>query len=203
MLEPYEEIMDFPFRVTDLKQWAYCPRILYYLVCLPDVRPRTYLMDIGKEVGEEEARREIRRSLRAYRLAEGRRELDVAVQSKTWGLRGRVDLVIWVDEPSPGEVIPVDFKFSHRAGEHFQLQLMAYGVLLEEMSGKPAHRGFLIEIPLRRAVEVPFTPALRAKMKEILEQMRGVLESERLPPPTAQLQRCVSCEFRRFCNDRV
>lgn len=203
MLDPYEEIMEFPFRVTDLKQWAYCPRILYYLVCLPDVHPRTYLMDVGKEVGEEEARREIRRSLRTYRLTEGRRELDVPVRSSKWGLRGKVDLVIWVDEPAPGEVIPVDFKFSHRAGEHFKLQLLAYGVLLEEMSGKPARRGYLIEIPLRRAVEVPFTPALREKVSEILEQMRGVLESERMPPPTPQLQRCVSCEFRRFCNDRV
>ena len=203
MLDPYEEIMEFPFRVTDLKQWAYCPRILYFLVCLPDVRPRTYLMEVGKEVGEEEARREIRRSLRAYRLTEGRRELDVPVRSPRWGLRGKVDLVIWVDEPSPGEVIPVDFKFSQRAGEHFQLQLAAYGLLLEEMSGRPARRGYLIEIPLRRAVEVPFTPALREKVGVILEQMRGVLESERMPPPTSQLQRCVSCEFRRFCNDRL
>ncbi|GAP08568.1 MAG TPA: CRISPR-associated protein Cas4 [Anaerolinea thermolimosa] len=203
MLDPYEEIMEFPFRVTDLKQWAYCPRILYYLVCLPDVQPRTYLMDVGKEVGEEEARREIRRSLRAYRLTEGRRELDVPVRSSKWGLRGKVDLVIWVDEPAPGEVIPVDFKFSHRAGEHFKLQLVAYGMLLEEMSGKPSRRGFLVEIPLRRAVEVPFTPALRERVQEILDQMRGVLESERMPPPTTQLQRCVSCEFRRFCNDRL
>lgn len=101
----------------------------------------------------------------------------------------------------PGEVIPVDFKFSHHSGEHFRLQLMAYGLLLEEFSGKPARRGFLYEIPLRRAVEVPFTAALRAKLHTTLESMKTMLESEQMPAPTSQRTRCAGCEFRRFCND--
>lgn len=201
MLDLGDEVYEYPFRVTDLKQWVYCHRILYFLVCLPDVRPRTYLMEVGKEAGEEEETREVRRSLRLYGLVEGRREFNVTLRSARWGLRGTVDLVIWVDEPTPGEVIPVDFKFSHHSGEHFRLQLMAYGLLLEEFSGKPARRGFLYEIPLRRAVEVPFTAALRAKLHTTLESMKTMLESEQMPAPTSQRTRCAGCEFRRFCND--
>lgn len=48
------------FEVTDLKQWTYCPRVLYYRYCLPDIRPVTDLMRAGigshsDEVGREEA----------------------------------------------------------------------------------------------------------------------------------------------------
>lgn len=203
MLDPTEEIYEYPFRVTDLKQWVYCHRLLYFLVCLPDVRPRTYLMDAGKEAGEGEEGRELRRSLKSYRLAEGRREFNVAVRSSRWGLRGLVDLVVWVDDPPPGEVIPVDFKLSFKSGEHVQMQLMAYGLLLEELSGRPAPRGYLVEIPLRKAVEVPFTPALRRKVEDALQAMKAMLESEQMPEPTSQRMRCLGCEFRRFCNDVV
>ena len=35
------------FEVTDLKQYAYCPRIVFYRYCLPKVRPITFLMEEG------------------------------------------------------------------------------------------------------------------------------------------------------------
>ena len=57
-------VLTMPFRVTDLKQWVYCPRILYYHHCLPDVRPVTYKMKAGVEAGRAEEGREERRSLR-------------------------------------------------------------------------------------------------------------------------------------------
>jgi len=201
MFDPYEEIYTYPFRVTDLKQWAYCHRLLYFLVCLPDIRPRTYLMEAGKEAGEEEVGRIMRRSLQIFGAVQGRREFNVRVRSAQWNMRGVVDMVIWVDEPAPGEVIPVDFKLSQRSGEHVKLQLMAYGLLLEEMSGKTTSRGYLYEIPLRRVVEVPFTPSLRRSVREALEDMKAMLEKEQMPQPTTRRTRCVGCEFRRFCND--
>jgi CRISPR-associated exonuclease Cas4 len=133
--------IEAPFRVTDLKQWVYCARVLYYHMCLPNVRPVTYKMKAGTEAGLAEERRESRRSLRSYGLKEGRREFEVPLQSSTLGLRGKPDMVIWLDKSH--EVIPVDYKMSEIAGEHFKLQIAAYGVMLEEISGYTAKRGFL------------------------------------------------------------
>jgi CRISPR-associated exonuclease Cas4 len=196
--QPFE--LETPFRVTDLKQWVYCPRILYYYQCLPAIRPVTYRMEAGIEAGREEEGREERRSLRAYDLKQGRREYGVALASARLGLRGVADMVIWVDEPAAG-AIPVDYKHSTTPGEHFQLQLMAYGLLLEESAGVPAQRGFLYEIPLRKAVEVRFTARLRQKLLDALAEMQSMLWNERMPEPTAQRGKCLNCEFRRFCND--
>jgi CRISPR-associated exonuclease Cas4 len=126
------------------------------------------------------------------------------VSSEHWGLRGRVDLVIDTDDNPAGlrELIPVDFKLSPgRLGANIRLQLLAYGVLLEEMWGAPVRRGFVYFIPQRRATEVSFTAELRAQLEAALRVMRDIVEGERMPPPPRARARCEVCEFRRFCND--
>jgi CRISPR-associated exonuclease Cas4 len=193
-----------PFRVTDLKQWVYCPRILYFYTCLPDIRPITYKMQAGTEAGQKEGEREVRRSLRAYGLEEGQREFNVALRSERLGLRGEVDMVIRLENTHKHtETIPVDYKLATKAGAHFKLQLMAYGLLLEEYSGCIAKRGFLYFIPLRRAEEVEFTKALREKTLRTIEAMQRMLWREEMPESTSQRGKCIACEFRRFCNDVI
>lgn len=197
--QPYFEVSPL-FRVTDLKQWAYCHRILYYQYCLPDVRPVTYKMEAGAEAGQREVQREVHRSLQRYGLESGRRAFDVPVSSTTLDLRGKVDMVIWVEE-ADAEVIPVDYKLSRRMAKHFQLQVLAYGMMLEESSGIPSRRGFLYSIPQRKAYEITFTRRMKNQLQKNLEAMRAMVRSEAMPPPTAQRGKCVNCEFRRFCND--
>ncbi len=189
----------YPIRVTDLKQWVYCPRIFYYYHCLPDVRPETYKMEAGREAGRSEVGREERRSLRAYGIAAGEREFDVPVRSARLGVRGVIDMVITTAETR--EVIPVDYKLSRVAGIHFQQQLAAYGLLLEEMRNVEVRRGFLYAIPLRRAEEIKIDARVRARVLKAVEAMRRTFEQEEMPAPARNRAKCVACEFRRFCND--
>ena len=193
--------LEAPFRVTDLKQWVYCPRVLYYHTCLPNVRPVTYKMKAGTEAGLAEEGRESRRSLRSYGLKEDRREFEVPLHSSTLGLRGKPDMVIWLDESS--EVIPVDYKLSEIAGEHFKLQIAAYGVMLEEISGYTARHGFLYSIPQRKAEEVKIDKRARDKIQTALTEMHRILRYELMPEATPNRNKCLACEFRRFCNDVV
>ena len=195
--------IEAPFRVTDLKQWVYCPRVLYYAMCLPNIRPTTYKMEAGIEAGESEEGQEERRSLRPYGLDEGRREFDVVLSSSRYGLRGKADLIVWIDNPPPGEFIVVDYKLSYVAGEHFKLQLMAYALMVEEMSGLNAKCGYLYFIPKRRSEKVQFTPYLREKLLTTLDSMHNMLHTELMPKPTPNRNKCLACEFRRFCNDVV
>ena len=201
MDEPLQ--IEAPFRVADLKQWVYCPRVLYYAICLPNIRPTTYKMEAGIEAGKSEEGREERRSLRPYGLEEGRREFDVALSSSRYGLRGKADLIVWINDPSPDTFVVVDYKLSEVAGEHFKLQLMAYALMIEEMSGLPAKCGYLYFIPKRRSEKVQFTPRLREKLLMTLEAMHHMLHTELMPDPTPNRNKCLACEFRRFCNDVV
>jgi len=186
------------FRVTDLKQFAYCPRIVYYAYCLPDVRPTTAKMEMGARAHEGAKRRERRRGLVAYGLAEGTRHFDVWVDSERLGLRGKIDLVIETEE----EAIPVDYKNTRRrVGPHVRRQITAYGMMLEEGWGKPVRRGFVYSLLTRRAEEVTITGRLRREVGEAVAAMREMVEGERMPPPPKSRRPCVDCEFRRFCND--
>jgi len=189
------------FRVTDLKQYGYCPRIVYYAYCLPQVRPVTAKMEAGIEAQVEAEGRERRRSLRTYGLVGGERRFDVPVESARLGLRGRLDMVIEVPEPD-GEAIPVEYKNSTRpTGQHWILQLTAYGEMLAESVAVPVRRGFLYFIPTRQAQEVPFTPTRWAKLRQTVDAMRQMVEREAMPDAPRSRRPCLTCEFRRFCND--
>jgi CRISPR-associated exonuclease Cas4 len=185
------------FTMTDLKQYIYCPRIFFYHACLPKIRPVTYKMQVGIEAHDEERTRAARRSLGMYGVIEGQRHFDVSIISTKLGLSGQVDEVVETDN----EVIPVDYKLANKAGRHFQMQLVAYGLLLEEHFQRPVKRGFLYLIPTRKAQEILITPKLRREVEQALTYMREIAEREQMPMPTEWRQRCTDCEFRRFCND--
>lgn len=191
---------DSSLTVTDLKQWLYCPRVAYYLRCLPRVRPTTFRMRYAKEAHQDEEDRERRRSLRTYGLDSGEREFDVEVASEELGLRGKIDLVV----RRADEIIPVEYKDSAGwAGRHFQVQLAAYGILLEHATGLAARRGFLYFIPLRRSHPVELDDGLRHDALDSIARIQRMIDSESMPEPTPWRQRCKDCEFRRFCNDVV
>lgn len=194
------------FTVTDLKQYAYCPRIVFYTYCLPLIRPTTGKMEEGRLAHEEAREREQRRTLRIYGLEEARRYFDVWVASEELGLTGRIDLVLEVTAQGGAsggrEWIPVDYKQTgRRAGSHLRRQLAAYGMMLEETRGGVVRRGFIYSLLTRQAEEIPLTPSLRREVREAVAAMREMVERERMPDPPSSLQPCVNCEFRRFCND--
>lgn len=198
--------MQIPLEVTDMKQYAYCPRVVFYHYCLPDIRPTTFKMEAGIAAHVDEAEREGRRSLRAYGLAMGERHFDVWVQDDDLGVRGRLDMAVVVpDRAAPdAELIPVEYKLSERTpGRHFKIQLAMYGMLLEATWGIPVRRGFIYLIPLRKAVEVRITTVLRRQVRDEIAAIRTMIATETIPEPPSNRRSCVNCEFRRFCNDVI
>jgi CRISPR-associated exonuclease Cas4 len=154
----------------------------------------------------DETAREERRSLRTYGLETGERAFDLTVHSTRLGLRGRVDLAIALpDRTTPqAEAVAIEYKDSEQsAGPHFKLQLAAYALLLEEAWGLPIRRGFIYSIPLRHAELVPISAALRQKVTATVTALRAAVVGEQMPTAPTRRHMCVSCEFRRFCNDVV
>jgi CRISPR-associated exonuclease Cas4 len=214
------------FTVTDLKQWHYCPRIVYYTYCLPGLRPApTPKMTLGRAANQTTEAHEHRRTLRAYGLKYGWRAFDLWLESDQLGLCGHLDMLIAIpsnpDQPAEpsvampaliaqaAELIPVDYKDSplpsgaerRRAQYNWQVQLAAYALLVEAIYGRPVNRGFIYYIPARRARQVLITPDLRQAVYDGLAMLADLVGTERYPNPPADRRRCAACEFRRFCND--
>lgn len=210
--------------VSDVKQYPYCARIVYYSYLLPlRARPTTFKMAEGKLEHERITELEERRSLRAYGLLEGARSFDVAVSSERLGLRGRLDMVI----EAPGEIIPVDFKNSGgKVGLNHKYQLTAYALLVEDAfaqglvpgpdrggvsttaprlsvpaRSRPVRRGFIYLAPQKRAEEVRITSNMRGWVKKALREIREMLATETRPEPTRIRARCKDCEFKTLCPE--
>jgi len=189
-------------RVTDLKQYAYCPRIVFFDRCLPGMRPTTFKMQHGIEAQDRIETLEKRRSLHEYGIAQGTRHFNVGLTSHQMSCTAQVDLVVEYDIGGKRTLLPVDFKMSRsEPGRHFKLQLACYGMLLEELWHAPAPEGIIYLIPVKRAVRVALDARWRRDATRMLADIRVMIDREQMPPPTPQRSRCIDCEVRRFCND--
>lgn len=186
-------------RVTDLKQWFYCPRVVYWNYCLPVQKKPTYKMEHGRETHELLAALETRRSLKRYGLQNARRQFHVPLQSEELGLSGLLDLLLISEQKN---YFPVEFKYTtgNIAMNHLY-QLAGYALLIEETYGVQVETGFLYRVPLNRVSTVRLSPRLKEQALDALRAMQEMIYAERMPPPTPQRAKCIDCEFRRYCND--
>lgn len=189
------------FTATDLKQYFYCPRILYYHHCLPEIRPLTDKMEAGLSAHIDETERETRRSVRTYGLTTAERHFDLWVESERLGIRGQMDLALFAPDGRSAEVSPVDYKLGKQVNDNWKIQIAIYALLLEENYPVTVKVGYLYLIPLRRAERIVITPILKHRAEGALAQMQQIAETEWMPNPTPHRSKCVDCEFRRFCND--
>jgi CRISPR-associated exonuclease Cas4 len=197
-LAPSPEREPLALRVTDLKQYAYCKRIVFYQYVLPVERRSTYKMERGKIAQEEIQRLESRRKLKRYGLEAGVRKFDLWLHSEILGLSGKLDMLI----ETGSECFPVDFKWT-RGGVHRNhlFQLGGYSLLVEEWFGKPVNTGFVYLLIQGDAVPYTITAELKEACKATLREIRSMIREERFPDPPRERAKCVECEYQNYCRD--
>ena len=184
--------------VTDLKQWAYCERIVYYNRVMPGTGKPTYKMREAVAAQELIEGLEMRRSLREYGLESAERRFNSWLTDERLGLSGKVDLLLH----GPEAVAVVDFKLtSGEPGENHRMQLTGYSLLAEAVYGVPARHAFIYRIPDNRVFAIEITEELRRRVVAGVDAIREVGKTQWCPEPTAVRGRCVECEFANYCGD--
>jgi len=187
-----------PLRVNDLKQYEYCPRIVFYNTVMPLDRKVTFKMQRGTEAEFHLDALEKRRSLRRYKLGDGERRFHVWLHSERLGLSGKMDLLI----VSSQGYFPVDFKYTRgRPHRNHISQLAGYAVLAEEQYQTTIETAFIYLVPVGELVAIKITKELKEEVSDRLSSMREMILDEILPPPTQVRARCAECEFRNYCGD--
>lgn len=185
-------------RVNDLKQFTYCPRIVFYQYAMPVEHRATFKMERGKTIEVRVEDLEKRRRLREYGLDAGTRRFQVWMRSPRLGLSGRVDLLI---ETADG-MFPVDFKDTTAPIRHnHRVQLCAYAILIEETFRRPVRVGFIYRVPRSDVAEVEMSLELRTETEETIQAIRTLIRSECMPEATPVRARCTDCEYRNYCGD--
>lgn len=184
--------------VTDLKQWVYCERIVYYRRVMPVVGLATFKMREAVAAQDLVEALEMRRGLGAYGMEDARRRFNVWLSDEGLGLSGKADLVLEADE----RVAVVDFKLTGgEVGENHRMQLAGYSMLAEAVYGRVAEVAFLYRIPDNRVFAVEVTAALREAVGKAVAGIRGMSETEVCPGATAVRKRCAECEYANYCGD--
>lgn len=187
-----------PLTATDLKQWAYCKRIVYYQHVMPVEFTRTYKMERGRNVEAAVEAMEKRRGFRRYGLKRGERRFGAWVTSKRLGLTGKLDLLIVTDDAC----YPVDFKDTDGGvRRNHRIQLVAYALMVEESLGRTVPAAFVYLVPSKELIRIEISEDLRQEVISAVGEIRDFVHDERMPEPAPVRARCVGCEFRNYCDD--
>ncbi len=184
--------------VSDIRQYMYCPRIIYfdYVVVVP--RHITFKMEKGKTAQEDFSHKEKRRTLAKWGLEDGQREFHVPVKSEKLGLFGILDMLITSDSG----LYPVEYKNTFGSvAIHHKYQLIAYAMMVEEERRKPVREGFIYLIPQNKMEKFFVDEGARFYTKKICTQIRQIIENQTFPEATRKKGRCRDCEFRNYCRD--
>jgi CRISPR-associated exonuclease Cas4 len=184
--------------VTELRQWIYCRRVVFYHLTMPGAGRATFKMQEGLRAQELFESLEMRRTLREYALTGAERQFGVWLTDAETGLSGKLDLLLRGEHTAA----VVDFKLtSGGVEENHRMQLAGYAVLVEKVLGLPVETAFIFRIPDDKVFAVPVTAELREKVAESVTAIRKMRESQELPEPTPVRGRCVECEYANYCGD--
>ncbi|MBV6434542.1 MAG: CRISPR-associated exonuclease Cas4 [Bryobacteraceae bacterium] len=184
--------------VTDLKQWVYCPRVVYYHRLMPTAGVMTHKMREALRAQDWLEHLELRRSLKKYGFEHARRRFGVWLSDSDLGLSGRVDMLL----QTPDSATIVDFKLtSGPPADNHKMQLAGYALLVHRVLHLPVATAFLLRIPDSTLFEIPITPAHLEHAIQTTRRIQEMAESQLLPDPASNRHKCADCEYANFCAD--
>ena len=161
--------------VTELRQWVYCRRVVYYHQIMPGAGQATFKMKEGSLAQEMIENLEMRRTLREYRFEGASREFGVWLSDEGLGLSGKIDLLLRRAE----DAAVVDFKLtSGEVGENHRMQLAGYAMLVEAVMGLAVPVVFLFRIPDNQVFAIAVDAAMRERVRDAVTGIRRMRETE-------------------------
>jgi CRISPR-associated exonuclease Cas4 len=123
--------------------------------------------------------------------------------SKRLLMAGKPDYLI---KDRNGDLIPVEVKSSNapRAGRPYEshlMQLAAYFLLLEDVLQRPVPYGLIRY--RNRTLRVANTDELRARLMDVIAQMRRLMAREVARRTHNRAQRCSRCSVAHACDERL
>lgn len=194
MPDPEED----PIALSALQHWAYCPRqcgLIHLEQAFDDNVHTLRGQAVHKRVDQP-----------GVETAKGVRvEHALPLWHDGLGLIGKADVV---EFDKAGRPYPVEYKHGsrHKAADIAvcdDLQLAAQAICLEAMTGFAVPEGAIYYASSKRRRVVSIDSPLRSQVQQVMAAVRGMLQSQQLPPPLTgpqAVQRCRGCSLRERCQ---
>ena len=187
-----------PIPLSALQHWSYCPRqcgLIHLDQAFDDNVHTLRGQAVHKRVDQP-----------GVETAKGVRvEHALPLWHDGLGLIGKADVV---EFDKAGRPYPVEYKHGsrHKAADIAacdDLQLAAQALCLEAMTGSAVPEGAIYYASSKRRRVVSIDPPVRSQVQQVTEAVRGMLQSQQLPPPLTgpqAVQRCRGCSLRDRCQ---
>ncbi len=190
---------------TDVKNWVYCPLIVYFRKVLR-LKPKLYSQ---QRDGLERHDEIVRKISRRVGIALRDKKIDIKRKIVGWNIMipeerlwGTVDLVV---ETKLGEIIPVEIKIMKsdrgRPWRDHIYQLTFYAILLEKVTNKLIKRGFIYYVEEEKLVEISITNHEKCYVRRVINSIRKMLKTEKAPRIRINRRRCTGgCGYEWVCK---
>lgn len=184
-----------PLPISALQHWAYCPRqcgLIHLDQAFDDNLHTLRGQAVHQQVDQPGV--EVRKGLRVERA--------LPLFHDALGLIGKADTVEFEPDGTP---YPVEYKHGSRhksadIGACDDVQLAAQALCLEFMTGRPVAEGALYYAASKRRRTVAINASLRTRVPMLADEVRSMLASGQLPPPTPDERRCKGCSLHDRCQ---
>lgn len=184
--------------VVDVRDYVYCPRVIFFKNVLHLKERVTEAMLYGKESHEEPPIAPLAPKLRPAKIIKG-----IELISHRLKLRGKVDMIIITKH---GEYVPVEVKWSEANRDvpkrQHKAQIVAYAILIEENFNTTVKRGLIYYSRSKRFLETSLTSRDKWQVEKYIKQIYQIIKSEEIPYTRQDLKHCQDCGYKHYCNHR-
>jgi CRISPR-associated exonuclease Cas4 len=193
------EKTDYYLNASDLTQYYYCKRKVYFLKVAGVQAPIRRKMEVGKEEHSYESKRMLERNDLFGIPREDVREVAKRkfLASEKLRLKGIVDVLLTLKD---GCYVPVEIKYTDdpEANLSRKKQLLAYMLLCEEALGGRCDFGVLYFSVQNTSVKLTASEGDKQAVKADLKAIWEMFRTESLPRK-APAWKCAYCEVKRYC----
>jgi len=130
-------------------------------------------------------------------------EAELKIVSPDIGLTGIIDHI----EVYSSGMVPVELKTGKMPRDGMwpghRVQLMAYGILLENHFKTSIKEGFVHYLDAKEKRHLAFNPFMQIEIREMVEKVNGLLQARRLPGFVSNKQKCLSCGLKESCYNEA
>jgi len=171
---------DLPLvNTSDLNQYLYCPRRLYYLMFY-QTQGLNFVLAEGRSKHTHQSRR-------------GQWYREMYLRSEKLHLHGKIDLL-----EGKTKLTPVERKRGSSYHDNDEVQLAAYCMLLEDYLDEPVRMGYLYLFGTNERYAITITDWHRNKVLQVVEAIRN-MRLDKIPDFADNPKKCEKCSTAAYC----
>jgi len=186
--------------IKDLMNYHYCNRLIYFENVLKIPQATTIKEYKGRKLHDIFTQKSKRNKI-VKEFPKLQKEYNLHLDSAELNFRTVLDCLL-IDK-SKNEAFPIEYKDAKKPQKlywTFKIQIFAESLLIQNAYDYAVPFGFIKFEQTGDIEKIKITKDDLNKVKETIEQINGIIQTEVMPEPTPFIRRCKDCCYWKICK---